>query len=175
VRNTFIIFVVSGFWHGANWTFIVWGALNALYFLPLLLARKNRTHLDPVAENRILPSLREVWQMASTFALTVLAWVFFRAEDMAHAITYLKGIFSTSLFTVPRGADFTGAGIHPLVFFSLLCSFLIIEWLGRKHLFAIQKITTISSVTIRSFLYYLIIVSIFFFGGKNQEFIYFQF
>ena len=51
VRNTFIIFVVSGFWHGANWTFIVWGALNALYFLPLLLARKNRTHFGPVAES----------------------------------------------------------------------------------------------------------------------------
>lgn len=175
VRNTFIIFVVSGFWHGANWTFIVWGALNALYFLPLLLMNKNRTHLGVVAEGRTLPSLREIWQMSSTFALTVLAWVFFRAENMTHAITYLKGIFSSSLFTVPEGSYFMEASIHPLIFFILLFLFFVIEWLGRQNLFAVQKITTIPSVFVRYSLYYLIILSIFFFGGKSQEFIYFQF
>ena len=58
VRNTFIIFIVSGFWHGANWTFVVWGALNALYFLPLLLTNSNRNNLHIVAEGKFLPSLK---------------------------------------------------------------------------------------------------------------------
>jgi D-alanyl-lipoteichoic acid acyltransferase DltB (MBOAT superfamily) len=77
VRNTFIIFIVSGFWHGANWTFIVWGALNAIYFLPLLLTKKNRQNMEVVAENSFLPSLKEFGQMTVTFALTIIAWVFF--------------------------------------------------------------------------------------------------
>lgn len=73
VRNTFIIFLVSGFWHGANWTFIIWGFLNALYFLPLLLIKRNRKNLDIVAENRVLPSIRELLSMFTTFSLTVFA------------------------------------------------------------------------------------------------------
>src|SRR5690554_4117353 len=175
VRNTFIIFVVSGFWHGANWTFIVWGALNALYFLPLLLSRKNRTHLDPVAENRILPSLREVWQMGTTFALTVLAWVFFRAEDMAHAMAYLKGIFSTSLFTVPKGAHFLGSALHPLTMFALLGIFILFEWLGRPQQYAIARTGSSWKRPLRYAFYYALIIVIFWFGGQEQEFIYFQF
>ena len=67
IRNTFIIFIVSGFWHGANWTFIVWGALHAIYFLPLLLTNRNRTYLGVVAEGKILPSVRELLLMMSTF------------------------------------------------------------------------------------------------------------
>src|SRR5690554_3457012 len=175
VRNTFIIFVVSGFWHGANWTFIVWGALNALYFLPLLLARKNRTHLGPVAENRILPSLREIWQMGTTFALTVLAWVFFRAEDMAHAMAYLKGIFSTSLFTVPTGAHFLGSALHPLTMFALLGIFILFEWLGRTQQYAIARTGSSWKRPLRYAFYYALIIAIFWFGGQEQEFIYFQF
>ena len=71
IRNTFIIFLVSGFWHGANWTFIAWGALNAIYFLPLLLLNKNRSNMDIVAQGKTFPSLREVIGMAVTFGLTV--------------------------------------------------------------------------------------------------------
>src|SRR5690606_33207591 len=85
VRNVFIIFLVSGFWHGANWTFIVWGALNALYFLPLLLGHKNRSHIDVVAAHRRLPTFREFLQMGLTFLLTVVAWVFFRADTVEQA------------------------------------------------------------------------------------------
>jgi len=174
VRNTFIIFVVSGFWHGANWTFIVWGALNALYFLPLLLARKNRTHLGPVAENHILPSLREIWQMGTTFALTVLAWVFFRAEDMAHAMAYLKGIFSTSLFTVPKGAHFVNLSTHPGTVALLIVALSIIEWSGRHHAHALGQCTK-WKWPYKYGLYYLIALFIFLFGGQEQTFIYFQF
>ena len=94
VRNTFIIFIVSGFWHGANWTFIVWGVLNAIYFLPLLLANKNRTHLGVIAENRMLPSLKELGGMGLTFFLTVIAWVFFRAESVEFSLYILSSIFN---------------------------------------------------------------------------------
>lgn len=92
VRNTFIIFLVSGFWHGANWTFVVWGGLNALYFLPLLLLKRNRTNLGVVAEGRMLPSLLEFWQMATTFILTVLAWVFFRSDSLHQAFEIIYSI-----------------------------------------------------------------------------------
>src|SRR5690606_24260260 len=85
IQNTFIIFIVSGFWHGANWTFIVWGALNAIYFLPLLLTKRNRQYMEVVAENSYLPSIKEFFQMSLTFGLTVIAWIFFRAENIGHA------------------------------------------------------------------------------------------
>ena len=80
VRNTFVIFIVSGFWHGANWTFMAWGALHAIYFLPLLLTKNNRKNTDVVAQGRYLPSIRELISMLTTFSLTVIAWVFFRAR-----------------------------------------------------------------------------------------------
>jgi D-alanyl-lipoteichoic acid acyltransferase DltB (MBOAT superfamily) len=70
IRNIFIIFIVSGFWHGANWTFIVWGALNAIYFLPLLLLNQNRKNLEIVAKNRLLPSLKDFFSILMTFGLT---------------------------------------------------------------------------------------------------------
>lgn len=175
VRNTFIIFIVSGFWHGANWTFIVWGALNALYFLPLLLARKNRTHLGDVAEGNMLPSFKEILQMSSTFALTVIAWVFFRAENLTHAFTYLKGIFSSSLFSVPQGAHFIGSSVHPFAMFFLLGVFILLEWIGHSQEYALAKIGSSWKRPLRFAFYYALIIAIFWFGDNEQEFIYFQF
>ena len=98
VRNTFIIFLVSGFWHGANWTFVIWGALNAIYFLPLLLLNKNRQNIGVIAGDRFVPSSKELFQMILTFVLTVFSWIFFRANNVSHAINYIKGIFNKSLF-----------------------------------------------------------------------------
>ena len=89
VRNTFAIFLVSGFWHGANWTFLIWGLIHALLFLPLLLLNRNRRHTGEIAEGRWLPSLRETLGMACTFAVVTLAWVFFRAENVEHACEYI--------------------------------------------------------------------------------------
>ena len=124
IRNTFAIFIVSGFWHGANWTFIIWGLLNALYFLPLLLLNKNRINTGVVAGDRLLPSLKELLQMGLTFGLTVFAWIFFRAENLNHAINYIKEIFSKSLFTIP---DFIRVNEAKYTMFLILI-FLIIEW-----------------------------------------------
>jgi len=168
VRNTFIIFLVSGFWHGANWTFIIWGFLNALYFLPLLLAKRNRTNLDVVAQDSKLPNIKELVQMGLTFGLTVIAWVFFRAESVTHAFTYLKGLFNTSLLTVPT--------IRPTNLLVLILFFIGIEWIGRRQHYAIEVLLLKQSRGIRWAFYMIIISIIFVFNSDNQqEFIYFQF
>ena len=167
VRNTFIIFIVSGFWHGANWTFIVWGALNAIYFLPILLTNRNRKNIDTVASGRLFPSPNEFLSMGATFGLTVIAWVFFRAENMGHAMAYISEIFSSSTFNIQE--------IRPRNTTLLIIGFLVIEWYGRGQQFAIQNLGIQWKRPFRYALYYAIIILIFWFGGKEQEFIYFQF
>lgn len=171
IRNTFIIFIVSGFWHGANWTFVAWGALNACYFLPLLLMKKNRIHLDIVAQGKILPTIKEFFQMLLTFSLTVLAWIFFRATDLHHAFQILSEIFSSSFFTIPEIFK------YPKTFtvIILLLIFIFTEWFGREHQYAIEKWALKWKAPLRYALYYAIIFAIIWFGGKEQQFIYFQF
>jgi len=166
IRNTFIIFVVSGFWHGANWTFIIWGALNALYFLPLLLTNKNRINTDLVAEGKFLPSLKELWQMAFTFFITLIAWVFFRADNVTHAISYLQSTFTSSLFSWVE--------IFPTTILILVLFFILIEWLGRSNEYAIENVDVLKK-PIRWSFYVLLIVLMFAFTGEEQQFIYFQF
>ena len=94
-RNIAVIFLVSGFWHGANWTFIAWGALHALSFFPLLISKKNRLHITPIAEGRRLPTGRELFQIFCTFTIVCVAWVFFRADSLTDAFTYLWRAIST--------------------------------------------------------------------------------
>ena len=167
IRNIFIIFIISGFWHGANWTFIVWGALNALYFLPLLLTKRNRRNLDVVAKGRYWPSGRELIGMLSTFVLTVLSWIFFRAENIEHALSYLGEIFSASLLSIPE--------VFPIRVVILILIFLLIEWLGRSEEYAIEKIPDQLRPPFRWAFYYGLVWLIFAFMGNGQEFIYFQF
>ncbi len=171
IRNTFIIFVVSGFWHGANWTFIVWGALNALYFMPLMLTDRNRANLEIVAQGKKLPSVREFAAMLLTFSLTVLAWIFFRAENIGHAWSYLSEIFSSSLFTVP---DFSEKARALMTIFFVI-AFVLIEWHGREHQYAIENLGISWKKPYRWAFYYVIALVIFNFSGNQQEFIYFQF
>jgi len=171
VRNTFIIFIVSGFWHGANWTFVVWGALNALYFLPLLLTKNNRNHLDVVAKGKYFPSIKEFALMVLTFGLTVLAWIFFRANSLDHALSYIASIFSSSLFTLP---EFSGVG-RAFRLFILILIFMLVEWVGRENQFAIQQLGLKWSRPLRRGMYFIFIILIFWFGQNEQQFIYFQF
>lgn len=171
VRNVFIIFLVSGLWHGANWTFLIWGALHALYYLPVLLLRKNRDNLGVVARGKLLPSPGELGAMAATFSLTVLAWIFFRAESVSHALGYVAGIFSPSLLTVP---DFPGDSAAPAVI-GLVTGFMLIEWLGREGRYAIERVGFGWGRPLRWGFYYLIILLIAGYSGAGQQFIYFQF
>ena len=172
IRNTFIIFIVSGFWHGANWTFIVWGALNAIYFLPLLLTNKNRNNLETVAEGRLLPSLKELFFMLLTFGLTVFAWIFFRANDIAHAVNYISEIFSASVVSLPQ---FDGLN-RAVVVLGLMLLFLIIEWAGRFGEYGIDKLGLQWGRPLRwTFYAFLIFIIGMFMKSEESPFIYFQF
>lgn len=170
VRNIFLIFVVSGFWHGPNWSFIVWGALNALLFLPLLLLNLNRKNVDTVSLNKHFPSLKDIIKMAITFSFICFTWIFFRAENITHALDMIRTIFSSSSFTIP---DFEGMG-HAFKFLSLLCFFVLVEWLGKEREFAIENIK-LKNTFFRYLFYYGLIFLIIFYGASSQEFIYFQF
>ena len=172
VRNTFIIFLVSGFWHGANWTFFVWGAINALYFLPLLLLNNNRTNLGVVAKGRMLPNFKEFFQMSTTFLLTVLAWVFFRAENIVHALEVLQKIISKDVFSIPFFAG-RAAAVNVLVSLSVL---IVIEWMGRRHKHSLDSMKSLSKplqLLISWLLIYLIYSE--HMANSMNQFIYFQF
>lgn len=167
VRNTFIIFIISGFWHGANWTFIVWGALNAFYFLPLLLTNKNRSNLEIVGSGGSPITIRDIFNIITTFGLTVIAWVFFRAESIEHALLYLRRVFSFSLLKFPQ--------VFPIVTLIIITIFIAIEWFGRKDKYAIESMGIHWKRPLRYTFYYALIFAVFWFAGEEQEFIYFQF
>jgi len=171
VRNTFAIFLISGFWHGANWTFIVWGALNAIYFLPLLLTNNNRKNLTVVAEGKLFPSIRESFAMLATFGLTVFAWIFFRADNIDHALSYISRMFTVSTFTPFKILTPKVTMIYTIVIIFL---FVIVEWIQRDkiHALVIQN----KNFIFRWMLYLIVTLIIISFGyfGEN-EFIYFQF
>jgi len=170
VRNTFIIFIVSGFWHGANWTFIVWGALNAVYFLPLLLTKNNRNNLEVIAKGKYLPNLKEFGLMLLTFSLTVIAWVFFRAENVPHALQYIVDMLNDFNSYIDLSVYWEYKKI--LLFIVI---FMTIEWFGREGQHALDTFGSTWKRPLRIAMYYLIIIAIFWFGGEEQQFIYFQF
>jgi alginate O-acetyltransferase complex protein AlgI len=172
VRNTFIIFIVSGFWHGANWTFVVWGLLNAIYFLPLLLRDKNRSHLNVVAQGRYLPNFKELLLMSLTFVLTVFAWIFFRSENISHAAQYI-----TDMLQYPGSFLLVSAYSEYVSIIILLILFIVVEWLGRHNPHTLFYLGSESQRSLRYIGYWLIIISIIWFGysSEKQEFIYFQF
>lgn len=165
VRNTLIVFTVSGFWHGANWTFVVWGFFNGLLFVPLLLMKKNRDHLGIAAEGRLLPNISEVLQIGTTFFLTLIAWVFFRSENISQSFAYLGQMFSRSLFELPSGAFKTN--------FIFVVILLVVEWIQRDklHPLQFQKLP----VYVRWLAYYTLVFFILNKGGHQESFIYFQF
>ena len=168
IRNVFIIFLVSGFWHGANWTFIIWGALNALYFLPIFLTNNNRNNLDIVAHNKYLPCIKEFLLICLTFGLTVFAWIFFRAENIGHAISYIKAIFSPSLF---EHSEIFPSGLLLLILF-----FLFIEWINRNKQYGLEKFSKQKFKFLDVLLLYIVFWSIIIWNSsKKVEFIYFQF
>ena len=178
VRNTLVIFLVSGFWHGANWTFIIWGALNAIYFLPLLLTNKNRKNLGVVAEGKLLPSLRELVAMLSTFILTAFTWIFFRAANIGHALSYIKGIFTKSYFESIEIISSLNDLFNLLTTIILIIVLLVVEWLTRYHKHPMENFhKNETKKSLRYIIYSVLIITIIFFGNfiDSRQFIYFQF
>ena len=167
IRNIFIVFIVSGFWHGANWTFIFWGLLHACYFLPLLILHRNRKNLDVIAKGRYLPNLRELASMIITFLLVIFAWIFFRAENLNQAFEYVGGLFSISFFSLPE--------VLPAELLILILIMFVAEWLQRDKQHALQLDGVSIPGWVRWLIYYAVVFCIIWFRGEQQEFIYFQF
>jgi alginate O-acetyltransferase complex protein AlgI len=167
IRNTFIIFLVSGFWHGANWTFIVWGALHAAYFLPLLITQKNRNNLDCVAKGKSLPSAKELGSMILTFGLTAIAWVFFRSKTISEAWSYLKKMFS---FDFQGGFQFLEFERYSIELLLLLFFFIVFEWSSREQEHPIAgKLASLKALVIVTA---ILVLGVF---SSPSDFIYFQF
>ena len=170
IRNVIIIFLVSGFWHGANWTFIVWGALNALYFIPLLLLKKNRANTDIVANDGKF-SLNDFLSILMTFTLTCIAWIYFRSEHLSDANMYIYKIFALNF----NSKDFTSELVlGVLITLAYVMILVVLEWSSRKRDFPFQD--SKKNKCIR-WSYYLFIGALILIYIKNNqsEFIYFQF
>ncbi|EKU89035.1 MBOAT family O-acyltransferase [Bacteroides oleiciplenus] len=169
MRNTLIIFLVSGFWHGANWTFITWGAYHALLFFPLMLWGKNRKYTNSVAAGRFLPSVKEFGQMLFTFLLALIGWIIFRAENIGQAWDYLGRMCSSSLLDIS-----IRWGKSALLYIVLL---VIVEWFQRdkQHALQITGKGILLYTPVRWIIYFTIILFILLFAGGQTDFIYFQF
>lgn len=173
IRNTFVIFLVSGFWHGANWTFIAWGAYHAVLFLPLILTGKNRKYTNQIAEGRILPTLKETGQMLLTFFLAVLGWIIFRAESIGMAWEYFQGMLqSDTLRACYR--FFKRPALWPTNLFVVIM--LVVEWLQRGKEHGLEFLSNIKLLLVRCVIVVLIIEFILIFkASAPSQFIYFQF
>lgn len=167
IFNLVITFTISGLWHGANWTYIFWGFLNGLYFIPRILLGRYRKYDEIIGNNSTLPSLLEFFNVVITFNLILFAWIFFRAESMSHAILFIKQIFTNFKYSYLPTMKME---VKLLLSFSII----IIEWFQRreKHALTIGNL----HVTLR-WLIYLVIVSLIVLIGKmgKIDFIYFQF
>ncbi|MEX0274750.1 MAG: MBOAT family protein, partial [Flavobacteriaceae bacterium] len=161
LRNIFIIFIVSGFWHGANWTFIVWGLIHALLYVPSFLSSTNRKYLSSVvAEDSWFPSLRELGQMGLNFLFVTIAWVFFRSENITESFGYLYHMIVDFSLKIP----------HKEYLLLLVLPLLILEWVFRKD----ERLTKANKVLwwILTVVFLILIVQNF---GVQKSFIYFQF
>jgi D-alanyl-lipoteichoic acid acyltransferase DltB (MBOAT superfamily) len=164
--NVFVIFLLSGIWHGANWTFVVWGLINALYFLPLLISKRNRQNLNIVAANGTWPKMKELYQILLTFLLTMFAWIFFRASNVSSALSFIHDLLFSSSHKQPK--------MPPIVPWLILI-LIVFEWYGRQDQFALQRLGLRWPAPLRYALYYSLIFAILFFSGEQKTFIYFQF
>ena len=168
-RNTFVIFLVSGFWHGANWTFIAWGAYHALLFLPLILLGRNRKYTDTIAEGRLFPNIKELFQMILTFLLVVFGWIIFRAKTIGDAVLYIIGIFDKSILSYPLlpNPDVVYNGYWMMLL--LIICMLVIDWINYK------KVSIVTGKYGKAIFAYILLLVMAYFSGQPQEFIYFQF
>lgn len=167
-RNTLIIFLVSGFWHGANWTFVCWGAFHALLFLPLLLLGKNRKYTGMVAERKLLPNVKETCQMLLTFLLVVIGWIIFRAETIHQAWDYITRMITDFRPAMPV------YGKKTLLYIILLLG---VEWLQRDKQYGLQLDNKglFRYRIVRWGIYYFLVIATLLWAGSQEEFIYFQF
>ena len=170
VLNTIVVFSLSGLWHGADWTFVLWGLYHALLFIPLILLG-SKSHKDTVAHGRWLPSFRELTAMVVTFLLVNFGWILFRAPDFASFSEFVSRLFSHSLF------NYHGLTMRMATMLLWCAALLLVEWLQREkqHVLQIDGYRVLSVRPVRLALYAVLVFLIFYFAGQVQTFIYFQF
>ena len=165
-RNIFIIFLITGFWHGANWTFIFWGLLHALLFLPLIFIKRKK-YRGVVAKGKLFPSFKELLLMIRTFYLFGIIGIFFRSVSIHQGFRVIKNMFSTSIFEFPL--------LPPPEAYLAVILLLVVEWLQREKEHGLElKGLKIPSI-IRWTFYVSLIFIILTFSGRESDFIYFQF
>lgn len=170
IRNTLIIFLVSGFWHGASWNFILWGTIHAFGFLPLQLMQKNRTNISSiVAFDKSFPSIKELSQITFTFIFVTIAWIFFRSENLQIAFDYVKLIFIDS-FKNP--SNFLSLPLGKFAFVYII-PFVCIDWYLRQNE---RELRVPNNKVLRHLIYWILLILIFIHtSGDSNSFIYFQF
>lgn len=168
ILNTAIVFLTCGFWHGANWTFLAFGLLHTIYVMPSIIRKKTTKYVDIVAKGRMLPTMKEAFQIIKTFLLFTFSLIIFRAENISHAYQYIKDLFSPELLSMPK--------IYSGTVILFVIVFMIIEWIGREDNYAIEGIKSkIKILPIRWVFYYTIAFLVYYYSGHQQAFIYFQF
>jgi D-alanyl-lipoteichoic acid acyltransferase DltB (MBOAT superfamily) len=177
VFNTFTIFLVSGFWHGASWNFILWGAIHAFGFIPGLFFnnKKVQSNSNVIASNSSLPSLKEAIQVLGTFLFVMFGWLFFRVVNFSDALSILQKIFSSTFFVSPHfwTENSELLKLSHLLLFIPLC--FICEWFSRKSNSNVSFIQKIKSPFVRYAFYILLIMLTLGYKGESVEFIYFAF
>lgn len=173
IRNVFIVWAVSGLWHGANWTFVCWGLFHAICLVIYNLFGINTKYQQVVACGRILPSIKEFCQMVLTFSLVVVSWIIFRAEAISEAMNYLTTMLSNSFFDHSPSPNDMMAYKRLVMCVPLL----IVEWLQRnkQHVLQFPNCRPFNWALVRYTLYFCILFSIVLLMGDVQTFIYFQF
>jgi alginate O-acetyltransferase complex protein AlgI len=166
VRNVFIIFLVSGFWHGANWTFVFWGLIHALYFLPLLLFNKNRKYLDSASISLNKAGITNFFNIISTFLLVVFAWVFFRSNTINIAFAYVKRLFTDLNFSI----QYLSIERYSIEIVLLIILFVLVEWFSKNH--EHPFIGKFKSIYLTVTIFLIIILGVY---SDHSDFIYFQF
>ena len=164
LRNILLTFTISGLWHGASWNFIVWGCLHGLYYVPLIFTKSHRRHIDTVAAGRLFPTVREGLQIATTFGLVLVAWIFFRAASLTRRSAFIVHMCTNDWLVYP-GYKKGAVSVAVLV---------LIEWCqrARPHGFAIAHWPR--TVPLGPVLRH--IAGIFWYGNTAYSpFIYFQF
>lgn len=169
-RNTLTVFLLSGLWHGADWTFIAWGGYHGLLLMPAIISGRKKKHRDTVAKGRLFPTIPELWAMGMTFLLVVMGRIFSRSSTLADALQCFGKIFSLSLFSIPKGC---GSFRNLLFAMGAIAVMMTAEWLQRHRDHALA-LDSIRNPRLRWIIYYSLILCILF-NGSVQTFIYFQF
>lgn len=169
IRNVYIVWGVSGLWHGANWTFVCWGLFHATLLAIYNIFGINTKYKQVVAYGKYLPNIRETLQIALTFFLTVIGWIIFRAESMTQAVDFLTAMVSNRFFDA--------SALHGVTYIYFGIALLAVEWLQRdkQHALQFSDAKPFNHRLVRWGIYYIILLLIAKYAGSSQTFIYFQF